>query len=277
MQKFNQEILETMKTQVKEIKSIYEVCEYCKNANKIANDEYLTKYPSHKDLLSIFENSINILESNILNDYNDIIVENILNDIEFVISQNVLTEAHVQRLLLGPVTLQNFPIFKKKLEIVKDRINNLYNCNLNNYYYKYDEFKASLPFNYQQLESYMRYNKIGYEEELINFDYNGDYVCENTVIDINEELNDKISESYKGLKSIDIIDKFKLEHHGLQPIIETNNQFVHYKNGKQYNLYKVRNEYYMITESKSKGFKSYKITLKDKPINITLESLYKRK
>lgn len=276
MQDFNKEILETMKKQVKEIKSIYEVSDYCKNGNRIANGEYLIKYPSHKDLLSIMERAVYILEANIISDYNEFIVENVLNDIEFIIGQNVLTEAHVQRLLLGPVTLQNFPIFKTKVEGIKDRVNDLYNCNLINHYYKYDEFKASLPFNYQQLESYMRYNKVGYEEELINYEYNGDYIYESTIVDINEELVKKISESYENLKSIDMIDKFRLEQHGLNPILEFNKKFVHYKNGKQYNLYKVKDEYFMITES-TKGFKSYKITLHEDPVNITLESLYRRK
>ena len=32
----------------------------------------------------------------------------------------------------------------------------------------------------------------------------------------------------------------------------------------------------MITEA-GKGFKSYKVTVKDEPVNITLESLYGRK
>ena len=258
MQDFNKEILETMKNQVSKIKSVYEVCDYCKEGNRIANEEYLKKYPTHKDLLSIFEHAVSILESNIINEYNEYVTENVLSDIEFIIGQNVLTEAHIQRLLLGPVTLQSFPIFKKKCMNIKDDIDRLYECNNNRFYYNYDEFKASLPFNYQQLESYLRYNKVGYEEELINNEYNGDYIVENTMFDIDDELIKKINDLHPSLEQINIIDKFKLEQHGLKPIIETNNQYIHYKNGSQYNLYKLNNKYYMINESKS-----YKVTINE--------------
>ena len=273
MQEFNTEILETMKNQVGKIKSVYEVCEFCKKGNQIANEEYLKKYPTHKDLLSIIERAVFILESNILYDYNENIVENVLTDIEFIIGQNVLTESHIQRLLLGPITLQEFPIFKKKSEDIRERLLELYNCESNRFYYKYDEFKASLPFNYQQVNSYLRYNKVGYEEELVNNDYNGDYVYEYTEAHLNPETIDNINKQYPQLEQINIIDKFKLEQHGLKPIEEGYKQFIHYKNGKQYNLYKSNDDYYMITES-GNGFKSYKITINDKPINITLESLY---
>ena len=269
MQNFNKEILDTMKNQVNKIKSVYEVCEYCKEGNRIANEEYLKKYPTHKDLLSIFEQAVSIIELNIINDYNSYIIENTLSDIEFLIGQNVLTEAHIQRLLLGPITLQKFPIFKKKCETINDRLNKLYLCESDRFYYEYDEFKALLPFNYQQLESYMRYNKVGYEEELINSDHNGDYVYESMDFDVNEQLVEKINDKYPNLESINIIDKFRLEQHGLKPIVEHNNQFTHYKNNVQYNLYKNKDKYYMISDSKS-----YKITVDDKPTNIVIESLY---
>ena len=72
MQEFNKETFETMYDQVSKIKSIYEVCEYCKEGNRIANKEYLKKYPTHKDLLSIFECAVSILEFNILNDYKNV-------------------------------------------------------------------------------------------------------------------------------------------------------------------------------------------------------------
>lgn len=276
MQEFNQEILDTMKKQVKNIKSVYEVCNYCKEGNKIANEEYLMKYPTHKTLLSLLERAVTILESNIINEYNESIVENVLNDIEFFIGQNVLTESHVKRLLLGPMTLQSLPLFKKKTEPIRDKIIELYNCESSIYYYEFDEFKAEMPFNYQRLESYMRYNKVGYEEELIDFEFNGDYVKESYSFDIDERAIDNINSKYGTLESINIIDKFRLEQHGITPIIEHNNQFIHYVNGRQYNVYKVKNEYYMITEA-GKGFKSYKVTVKDEPVNITLESLYGRK
>ena len=83
-------------------------------------------------------------------------------------------------------------------------------------------------------------------------------------------------QNYNSLNGIDMIDKFKLEQHGIKPIIEHNNQYVHFINGRQYNLYKKDSNYYMITES-SKGFKSYKLTIHDEPITLTLESLYGRK
>lgn len=276
MQEFNQEILDTMKKQVKNIKSVYEVCNYCKEGNKIANEEYLMKYPTHKTLLSLLERAVTILESNIINEYNENIVENVLNDIEFFIGQNVLTESHVKRLLLGPMTLQSLPLFKKKTEPIRDKIIELYNCESSIYYYEFDEFKAEMPFNYQRLESYMRYNKVGYEEELIDFEFNGDYVIEHTEFHFNPDIVEKINEAYSSLEPINIIDKFRLEQKGIKPIQEGYGQFLHYKNGRQYNIYKHNGDYYLITEA-GKGFKSYKVTVQDKPINITLESLYGRK
>lgn len=273
MQEFNKEILETMQLEVNKITSIYEVCEYCKKSNDIANKEYLRKFPTHKDLIKIIESSVNILELNIINNYNESIVENVLTDIEFIISQNVLTESHIQRLLLSPMKLQEFPIFKKRTENINKRLNDLYNCESTRFYYKYDEFKAMLPFNYQQVNSYLRYNKVGYEEELINNDFNGDYVIEHVEVSFDNDISTKINEAFPYLESINVIDKFRLEEHGLKPITENNNHFVHHKNGKQYNLYKSKGNYYMVTES-HKGFKSYKITIEDKPVDVTLESLY---
>lgn len=267
MQEFNKETFETMYNQVSKIKSIYEVCEYCKEGNKIANKEYLKKYPTHKDLLTIFEYAVSILEFNILNDYKKHIVENTLDDIEFMIGQNILTEAHVQRLLLSPITLQKFSIFKKKFEDFGDRLLQLYECDLERYYYNYDEFKATLPFNYHQLESYLRYNKIGYEEELIDNDINGDYVQETFEVNLNDTViinTDKsVKEKYKCIENINIIDKFKLEQHGIKPIIQQNNLFVHYINGKQFNVYKQDNHYYMISES----LRSYKFSLSENQNN----------
>lgn len=270
MQEFNKEILDTMSSQVKQIKSVYEVCDYCKEGNRIANEEYLKSYPTHKDLLSIIESSVKVIEINIINEFNSYIVENALSTIEFIIGQNVLSESHIQRLLLGPKTILEFTIFKKKTETISNRFNEIYNCESSRFYYAYDEFKASLPFNYQQLESYMRYNKVGYEEELVGGEINGDYVYEHMNIDVDENIVNKINNAYPNLENINVIDRFKLEQHGLKPICEFNNQFIHYKNGKQYNLYKYKNNYYMINES----MKSYKISITEKPVDITIESLF---
>ena len=76
MQEFNKEILETMEMEVAKIKSVYDICTYCKEGNNLANKEYLKKYPTHKDLLSIFEHAISVIEYNIINDYKKHIVEN---------------------------------------------------------------------------------------------------------------------------------------------------------------------------------------------------------
>ncbi len=270
MQEFNKEILETMQKQVSEIKSVYEIRDYCKKGNRIANEEYLRAYPTHKDLLSILESSVEIIEINIMNEFNEYVVENALSTIEFIIGQNVLTREHIQRSLLGPKALQENVIFRKKTESINDRLKDLYNCESNRFYYEYDEFKASLPFNYQQLESYMRYNKVGYEEELIGSEFNGDYVYEHVEMNIDENIVENINKNYPNLESINVIDRFKLEQHGLKPICEFNNQFVHQKNGKQYNLYKYKNNYYMISET----MKSYKITITEKSVNTTVESLF---
>lgn len=262
MQEFNKTILETMQKEVKQIKIVYEVCEYCKEGNNIADKEYINHFPSHKDLLSIFKQSISILENNIIGEYNDYIVENTLNDIEFIIGQNVLMESHVQRLMLSLVTLQSLPIFVRKTEHIKESVNDLYNCNLRRFNYVYNEEKAKNIFNYQQLESYMRYNKIGYEEELVNNDINGDYVQEtfdfNIDFDISKTLDYKVKEKYKCIENINVIDKFRLEQNGIKPIVNYNKQFVHYINGKQFNVYKQDGYYYMINET----LKTYKVNFK---------------
>ena len=277
MQEFNKEILETMEMEVAKIKSVYDICNYCKEGNNLANKEYLKKYPTHKDLLSIFEHAISVIEYNIINDYKKHIVENALNDIEFMIGQNILMESHVKRLLLSIVTLQKFPIFKKNFEDFSERIMELYNCDLERYYYNYDEFKATLPFNYQQLESYLRYNKIGYEEELIDNDINGDYIQEMFEFDLDnlviENIDKSVKEKYKCIENINIIDKFKLEQNGVKPIIQHKNQFIHYINGKQFNVYKQNSCYYMISES----LRSYKITIPETQNNIDLIEVFNTK
>lgn len=261
MQEFNKNILETMQKEVKQIKSVYEVCKYCKEGNAIANKEYLRDYPTHKDLLNIFESAVSIVENNIIGSYNEYAIENALNDIEFIMGQNVLMESHVQRLLLSVMTLQDFPIYKKKLENVNQRIYNLYNCESSRYNINYDEDKAKSYFNYQQLESYLRYNKVGYEEELIDMPINGDYITESVDYDIDGDIINKINkvaEKYNCLETANIIDRFILEQHGIDSITQVFNngklQLIYHKNGTQFNIYrntKKKNEYYLMTESKS--------------------------
>lgn len=276
VEKFNLGVYSEIKSKLKETTSIYKIIDICKEENKTANELYLKKYNTHKDLLNIVERAVSILESCFINEYKQALVENMLDDIEFVIGQNVLTESHVKRLLLSPITLQQMPIFSTKTEDIKSRLNNLYNMENMRYSCCYESFKAEMPFNYQQVKSYLKYHKIGFEEELVGNEINGDYkrnnynisICKESVIAIDEPVVDM----YKNIEPINIIDMFKLQEHGFDPIIpkhyDGKDYFVHLKNDRHYNLYKSKlceNTYYMFTLLPNSSVKSFKITINEKP------------
>lgn len=275
VEEFNNNKLQDIKSKLKETTSVYNIIDICKKENKEANEIYLENYETHKDLLNIFERAISVLESCFVNEYNPVLVESVLDDIEFIIGQNVLTESHVKRLLLSPVTLQQMPIFKVKTDNIKDRLNDLYNLDVR-YRYCYESFKAEMPFNYQQVNSYLKYHKVGHEEELVSNEINGDYkrktpniaICKESVIAIDEPVTD----AYKNIEPINIIDMFKLQEHGFEPIIakhyDGRDYFVHFIKDSYYNLYKSKvceNTYYMFTLLPNSKMKSYKITINEKP------------
>lgn len=276
VEKFNLGVYSEIKSKLKETTSIYKIIDICKESNREANDIYFKKYNTHKDLVNIIERSVSIIESCFINEYKPVLVENMLDDIEFVIGQNVLTESHIKRLLLSPVTLQQMPIFSIKTENIKSRLNDLYNMKNMRYYCCYESFKAEMPFNYQQVKSYLKYHKVGFEEELVGNDINGDYkrkthniaICKESVIAIDEPVTDM----YKNIEPINIIDMFKLQEHGFEPIIpkhyDGKDYFVHFIHNNYYNLYKSKlceNTYYMFTLLPNSSVKSYKITIDEKP------------
>jgi hypothetical protein len=276
VEKFNLGIYSEIKSKLKETTSIYKIIDICKESNKEANDIYFKKYNTHKDLVNIIERAVSIIESCFINEYKPVLVENMLDDIEFVIGQNVLTESHIKRLLLSPVTLQQMPIFSIKTENIKSRLNDLYNMKNMRYDCCYESFKAEMPFNYQQVKSYLKYHKVGFEEELVGNDINGDYkrktpniaICKESVIAIDEPVVDM----YKNIEPINIIDMFKLQEHGFEPIIakhyDGKDYFVHFIHDSYYNLYKSKiceNTYYMFTLLPNSSVKSYKITINEKP------------
>ena len=277
VKEFNDNVLIQLKEKVDNLTSMKQIISICKEANKSANETYLKDYITHKDLLGIFENAVSVLESCIINTYIPQIVESVLTDIEFIIGQNVLTESHVQRMLLSPMTLQGLPIYTKKLEDMKPKLLELYNCESNKYGYDYNEEKANLPFNYQQVNSYLKYNKVGFEEELINNEHNGDYIPKNMVITMDKQnisaIHEAVVSAYDNITDLTIIDLFKLQEHGFDPInvkhYDGKDYYIHFKNNNYYNLYKsknLENTYYMFTRLPNTHMKSYKLTVNETPI-----------
>ena len=274
---FNNEILTNLKDKVDNISVMKDIVSICKESNKQANEEYLKEYPTHRDLLNIFENAVTVLESCMINTYLPQIAESVMTDIEFIIGQNVLIESHIQRMLLSPMTLQELPIFTKKLEDMRPILTNLYNCENNRYGYNYNEEKANLPFNYQQVDSYLKYNKVGFEEELVNNRNNGDYVPKNMVINTDKQnvlaIHEAVISAYDNITDLSIIDLFKLQEHGFDPVTvkhyEGKDYFIHFIKENYYNLYKsknLENTYYMFTRLPNTHMKSYKLSIKDFPV-----------
>lgn len=273
----NEKYLNDMKTKIENLKSINDIITICRESNKQANEEYLKEHPTHRDLLNIFENAITVLESCMINSYLPQLAESILTDIEFIIGQNVLTEAHIQRMLLSPMKIQGLPIYTKKLEDMRPLLTNLYNCENIKYGYEYNEEKANSPFNYQQVNSYLKYNKIGFEEELINNPYNGDYNPKNMTIASDKQnitaIHEAVTNAYDNISDLTIIDVFKLQEHGFNEIsiknYDNKDYYIHFKKDNYYNLYKsknLENTYYMFTRLPNTHIKSYKLTLKEYPI-----------
>lgn len=260
---FNAHIYEDIQSALVNLTGINDCIRLCREQNNKADDLYLKKFPTHSEVIGIFKKAVSKIELCFLYELVDSIANTAIDDIIFIINQGVLSKHHIKRLLSSPMHLLKMPIFSKRMENIRPRLAAL-NTDT------FDEFRARLPYNTHQLESYLRYNKIGFEEELINMDTNGDYKLNIESFDVDtkmyEAVKENVIETYGELIEIDVIDKFKLEEHGFGPIDKVSkNSYVHMKNGKQYNLYRGNksNVYYMITES-AKGLKSYKITLNAK-------------
>ena len=85
-------------------------------------------------------------------------------------------------------------------------------------------------------------------------------------------IDEPVTDMYKNIEPINIIDMFKLQEHGFEPIIpkhyDGKDYFVHFIYNRYYNLYKSKlceNTYYMFTLLPNSSVKSYKITINEKP------------
>lgn len=293
---FNFKIYNDISLSLDNITGIYDVVRLCREQNNKADDLYLKKFPSHSDLIAIFKQAVSKIEMCILHDFVEDIAKSSMDDIEFIISTNVLTDSHVRRLLIAPMRLFDMSIFQRNLSKyghIKQRLIDLFNTQIELVKQKRDEFMMLRPFNDNALKGYLKIQKIGYEELLVGMKYNGDYDTTDKffVVDLAKTMlvNDYVKIKYPHLQFINMIDKFKLEQHGLTPIMnrvhEDKDYYVHYKKGVQYNLYKSKNKenvYYMITNiNNTEELKTYKITItEDRPImsidvsNTVLESTF---
>lgn len=292
---FNFNIYNDISLSLDNITGIYDVIRLCREQNNKADDLYLKKFPSHSDIIAIFKQAVSKIEMCILYEFVEDLMKTSMDDIEFIISMNVLTDSHVRRLLLAPMRLFEMSIFQRNLSKypdVKQRLVQLFNTQITLVKQRRDEFMMLRPFNDNALQGYLKIQKLGYEELLVGMKYNGDYDTTNKffVVDINKAtaIDELVKNKYPNIGMINMIDKFKLEQHGLTPImnreIKNKDYYVHYKNGVQYNIYKsnkLDNIYYMITNLNTSELKTYKISVTDsKPLlsldvsNTMLESTF---
>lgn len=271
---FNFTIYNDISLALDNLTGLYDIIRLCREQNNKADDLYLKKFPSHKDLIAVFKMAVSKL-CLFFQGSSPEIFKSSLDDIEFIISTNILTDSHVRRLLIAPIRLLDSPIFKsffKNNEELYKRLTAIFNTQISLVKQRRDEFILTKPFNDAALQSYLKIQKLGYEEMLIGMQYNGDYDVnkKHFFVDINNALliDEYIRVDYPHLKRIGMIDKFKLESHGLKPILnkvyDGKDYYVHYKNNIQYMLYKNENKpdlYYMVSKSKGDKFKSYKITI----------------
>ena len=292
---FNFRIYNDISLSLDNITGIYDTVRLCREQNNKADDLYLKKFPSHKDLLAIFKQAVSKIEMCILYDFVEDIAKSSMDDIEFIISTNTLTDSHVRRLLLAPMRLFEMSIFQRNLnkyDYLKQKLVALFNSQIELVKQRRDEFMMLRPFNDNALKGYLKLQKIGYEELLIGMKYNGDYDTTDKffVVDINKAISvdEKVKVQYSQIQLINMIDKFKLEQHGLTPIMnrvhKDKDYYVHYKKGIQYNLYKSKskeNVYYMVAILDNGNLKSYKISITEgRPVmsldvsNTILESTF---
>ncbi len=286
---YNQYVNEHLETLLEGQLTVYETIDVCKKCNSDADKVYLKKYPTHRNVVNICKKAVSLIESFIVNEYNEYIVENMLQDIEYSISTGVLTESHVKRLLRSPMELLYMPIYKTRFKELRPRLEALYNSEISIVKHKLDDFELAQPLNEAGIIGYLKLQKLGYEESLVMNDLNGDYERpEGFEIDINAMLmvDEYVSSDYSVLEMLSPIDKFKLETNGLVPIrnveYEGKEYFVHNKNNHQYLLYKLNEStYYMVTRLLKEDFKAYKVTIKENTQSIDkitynqiLESLF---
>lgn len=290
---FNYKIYDDISLSLDNITGIYDIVRLCREQNNKADDLYLKKFPSHKDLIAVFKQAVSKIEMCILYDFVEDIAVNSMNDIEFIISTNMLSNSHVRRLLLAPMRLFEMQIFQRTLsnyDHIKQRLVALFNTQITLVKQRRDEFMMLRPFNDNALRAYLKIQKIGYEETLLDKEFNGDYDPSDnffaTDMNIIKQIDTLVKKEYP-VQPINMIDKFKLEQHGIKPIMnkvsDGKEYYIHSKKGIQYVLYKSKRSdciYYMITKLNG-DLKSYKITITDKkPVmdevtaNTILESTF---
>lgn len=275
IEKFNSIVYNDMELSLNKFTGVYDVVGFCKEQNNKADELYLSKYPSHEDLINVFKKAVSSIELCFLYELAENRARQSMDDVEFVISTNILTESHVRRLLLSIIKLLNMPIFKSRFNDLKPRLNSLFNSRIQLAKQRVDDFTLARPFNDSALQAYLKIQKIGHEETLVQSYYNGDYSITDKVFNVDVNLMVMIDEyvqaNHHKLKLIDMIDKFKLEQNGLTPILNKmykgKDYYMHCKNGIQYLLYKsikFEDVYYMITKINDENrFKSYRITLNE--------------
>ena len=273
---FNYKIYDEMETTLNNFTGVYDIIRFCKEQNARADEVYFMKYPSHRDLIEVFKKAVSSIELCFLYEISDSRVTQAMEDIEFVISTNILTQDHVKRLLMSVMKLLNMPIFKTRFNNLRPKLTSLFNMEINMVKQKVDEYTLARPFNDSALKAYLKIQKIGHEESLVQAYYNGDYSITDKLFNVDTDLVQRISTlvrvKYTNLEPINMIDKFKLEQNGVTPILNKmykgNDYYVHMKKGLQYLVYKSKihdNQYYIITELYNKNgmLKVYRIVIND--------------
>ena len=273
---FNYKILEDMKSALKNFTGIYDIVRFCKEQNNRADEVYYMKYPSHKDLIDVFKKAVSSIELCFLYEISENRALQAMEDIEFVISTNILTQEHVKRLLLSIISLLDMPIFKARFNNLRPKLNRLFNLDIDMVKQRVDDFTLARPYDDSALKAYLKIQKIGHEESLVQSYFNGDYSITDKIFNVDTDLMQRISVAvrikYPNLEPITMIDKFKLEQNGVTPIMNKmyrgNDYYVHMKKGLQYLVYKSKihsNQYYIITELYNKNgmLKAYRIVIND--------------
>ena len=274
MEQFNFSVYNDIDLAADKLTGVFDVVRFCREQNNKADDLYLTKYPTHNDLIAVFKKAVTLIEMCFLYEFVDDVAESAMNDIEFIISTNILTDSHIRRLLLSPMKLVQMPIFSKRLGDIRPRLTNLFNTQINIVKQRRDEFLIHMPYDNAALKSYLKIQKIGYEEKLLSMNHNGDYDIKGTIPTVNimeaVAVDEPVLDLYKNIKPINMIDKFILEEHGLYPIIPKSyngqDYYMHIKHDVQYNLYRSivkENTYFMFTRLPNSEVKSYRITITD--------------
>jgi hypothetical protein len=271
---FNYKIYDEMENTLNNFTGVYDIIRFCKEQNARADEVYFMKYPSHRDLIEVFKKAVSSIELCFLYEIPDSRVTQAMEDIEFIISTNILTQDHVKRLLMSVMKLLNMPIFKTRFNNLRPKLTSLFNMEINMVNQKVDEYTLARPFNDSALKAYLKIQKIGHEESLVQAYYNGDYSITDKLFNVDTDLVQRISTlvrvKYTNLEPINMIDKFKLEQNGVTPILNKmykgNDYYVHMKKGLQYLVYKSKihdNQYYIITELYNKNgmLKAYRIVI----------------